>query len=385
MTLAALLDCAPELEPALLAALAGLGVGGYDLTISKVKREGIGATDVNVALTASDSGHGRHLSDIVGILQGSSLAERVVERATAIFERLADAEAKIHGVSCEEIHFHEVGAVDAIVDIVGACILLDLLAVEEVHVSSFPCGYGTIKCQHGIMPCPAPATMELLAGFPVRSVDIEGELVTPTGAAILTTLGSASTAGSMPSMRVMATGYGAGKKQFKADMPNLLRVVIGEVDEPESGDDTPKMVAVLETNIDDQSPEMFELVMTRAFEGGALDVFLSPIQMKKHRAAHILTILCPVDLADRMADLIFRETGTFGMRVREQRRYTLQRSWVPVDTPYGAIRIKVGERHGEQVVASPEYEDCKAAALKHSVALRDVFDAAKAAWMNARR
>ena len=384
MTLAALLDCAPSLEPLLREGLAGLGVGGYDLRVRKVRPEGIAATDVDVVLHMTDIAHGRHLSDIAAILAAGRLPGRVSERALAIFTRLADAEAKVHGTDREAIHFHEVGAVDAIVDIVGSCLLLDALAIDTVHVSSFPCGYGTITCQHGIMPVPAPATMEMLATFPVRSVDIEGELVTPTGAAIVTTLADSSKAGRMPDMRVIATGYGAGKKQFKADMPNLLRVVIGESDDTATGDSTtgdstPQTITVLETNIDDQSPELFEMLMSRAFAAGALDVFLTPIQMKKNRPSQLLTVLCPTDKAEQLATVVFAETGTFGIRAREQRRYTLERSWQTVETVYGPIRIKVGRRYGEIVSTTPEYEDCKAAAEKHGVALRKVFAAALAA------
>ena len=257
-----------------------------------------------------DQGHGRHLSDIAEILAGSSLPPRVTQNALAVFTRLADAEAKIHGTSRDQIHFHEVGAVDAIVDIVGSCLLLDMLGVERVVTSSIPCGYGTIACQHGIMPVPAPATMELLQGFPVHSVDIRGELVTPTGAALLTTLSDPAMAGKMPAMRVVDSGFGAGKKQFKPDMPNLLRVILGETED--ASDRTPQTVAVLETNLDDQNPEGFDLLMERAFAAGAVDVFFAPIQMKKNRPATLVTLLCPPDKADALAGLLFRETGTFG-------------------------------------------------------------------------
>ena len=256
MTLGALLACGAD-EARFREALAALPVGGYDLSIQTVKREGITATDVDVKLREVDQGHGRHLSDIDAILKAGTLPAKVTENALAVFTRLADAEAKIHGTTRDEIHFHEVGAVDAIVDIVGACLLLDMLGVEAVAVSSIPCGYGTITCQHGIMPVPAPATMELLQGFPVHAVDIRGELVTPTGAALVTTLSDPTAAGRMPTMRVLASGFGSGKKQFKPDMPNLLRVVIGETDldgRPER-DGTPQTVAVLETNLDDQNPE----------------------------------------------------------------------------------------------------------------------------------
>jgi len=377
MTLGALLACGAD-ETELRERLGALNVPGYELHIRRVTRQGITATDVDVHLIEAEQGHGRHLSDIAAILDSSALPPGVRQKALAIFTRLADAEAKIHGTTREQIHFHEVGAVDAIVDIVGSCLLLDMLGVERVVTSSIPCGHGTIKCQHGIMPVPAPATMELLQGFPVHSVDIKGELVTPTGAALLTTLSDPTTAGKMPAMRVLTSGFGAGKKQFKPDMPNLLRVILGETEEAAIGEDkTPQTVAVLETNLDDQNPEGFDLLMERAFAAGALDVFFTPIQMKKNRPATLLTILCPPDKADALAALLFRETGTFGIRAREQRRYTLDRSWRTVTTEFGDIRLKAGTWLGEEVTVAPEYEDCKRAALAHDVPLRRVYEAAQ--------
>jgi len=380
MTLGALLACGAG-EADFRERLGALNVPGYVLEIRRVTREGITATDVDVGLLDADQGHGRHLSDIAGILEASALPPRVRQNALAVFTRLADAEAKIHGTSRDQIHFHEVGAVDAIVDIVGACLLLDMLRVERVVTSSIPCGYGTIKCQHGIMPIPAPATMELLQGFPVHSVDIKGELVTPTGAALLTTLSDPLTAGKMPAMRVLSSGFGAGKKQFKPDMPNLLRVILGETEKERAGeadgeDETPQTVAVLETNLDDQNPEGFDLLMERAFAAGALDVFFMPIGMKKNRPATLLSVLCPPSQADALAALLFRETGTFGIRVREQRRYTLARSWRTVETEFGAVRLKAGAWQGEEVTVAPEYEDCKRAAQSHGVPLRRVYEAA---------
>ncbi len=374
MTLAALLACGAD-EGRFREGLAALGVPGYELSIQRVTREGLTATDVDVRLLEDEQGHGRRLSDIAQILTASRLSEPVKAQALAVFTRLADAEAKIHGTGREDVHFHEVGAVDAIVDVVGSCLLLEMLGVGRVAVSGLPCGTGMVRCQHGWMPGPAPATLELLQGFPVYPVDIRGELVTPTGAALVTTLADAATAGRMPAMRVLTSGCGAGKKQFKPDTPNLLRVVLGETDEV-SSDQTPQTVAVLETNLDDQNPEGFDLVMERAFAAGALDVFFTPIQMKKNRPATLLTVLCPTDRAEALAGVLFRETGTFGVRVREQRRYTLERSWRTVPTEFGPIRLKIGRWRGEEMTSAPEYEDCKAAALAHGVPLRRVYEAA---------
>ncbi len=374
MTLGALLACGAD-EAEFRRQMAGLHVPGYELIIQRIVRQGITATDVDVVLLEQDQGHGRHLSDIAALMEKSTLSDTVLRNALAVFTRLADAEAKIHGTTREEIHFHEAGAVDAIVDIVGSCLLLEMLGVDTLIPSSLPCGHGTITCAHGVMPVPAPATLELLAGFPVHSVDIRGELVTPTGAALLTTLSSPETAGKMPAMRVLTSGFGAGKKQFKTDMPNLLRVIIGETQEAD--DKTPQTIAVLETNLDDQNPEGFELFMERAFAAGALDVFFAPIQMKKNRPATLVTVICSTDKIETLAEVLFRETGTFGIRIREQRRLTLVRSWRSVTTEFGDIRLKIGVWLGEEVTASPEYEDCKQAALQHGVPLRRVYDAVK--------
>lgn len=374
MALGALLACGAD-EAAFRQALAGLSVPGYELKIERVTRGGLAATDVDVMLLEHEQGHGRHLSDIAALLERSTLSDAVRHRALAVFGRLADAEAKIHGTTRDQIHFHEVGAVDAIVDIVGVCLLLEMLGVDKAALSALPCGYGTVTCAHGVLPVPAPATLELLSGFPVYPVDIKGELVTPTGAALVTTLAGSEGAGQMPAMRILTSGFGAGKKQFSPDRPNLLRVVLGETEE--STDKTPQTVSVLETNLDDQNPESFELLMERAFAAGALDVFFAPIQMKKNRPATLVTLICPADKVETLAGVLFRETGTFGVRVREQKRLTLTRSWKTVTTEYGPIQVKIGNWHGEDVTASPEYDDCKRAAQAHGVPLRRVFEAAQ--------
>ena len=374
MTLGALLACGAD-EAEWRRQMAGLSVPGYDLHIQRVTRGGVAATDVSVVLSEEEAGHRRHLSDIAALLTDSALSEAVRRNALAVFTRLADAEAKIHGTTRDEIHFHEVGAVDAIVDIVGSCLLLEMLRIERVQMSALPCGTGTFTCVHGVLPVPAPATLELLTGFPVYPVDIEGEMVTPTGAALLTTLADPKTAGLMPAMRIVRNGFGAGKKQFDSNRPNLLRVVIGETED--GVDRTPQTIAVLETNVDDQNPAGFDLLMERAFAAGALDVFFTPIQMKKNRPATLVTVLCPTDKIEVLAGVLFRESGTFGIRIREQKRLTLERSWQTVTTEYGNIRIKCGTWLGEEVSASPEYEDCKQAAQAHGVPLRLVYDAVR--------
>ena len=374
MALGALLACGAD-EATFRRELAGLSIPGYELKIERVTRGGIAATDVDVALAEHEQGHGRHLSDIAALLEYSTLPGTVRQKALTVFTRLADAEAAIHGTTRDQIHFHEVGAVDAIVDIVGVCLLLEMLGIKRVALSALPCGTGTITCAHGVLPVPAPATLELLAGFPVYPVDIRGELVTPTGAALLTTLADSHSAGQMPAMRVVKSGFGAGKKQFDPNRPNLLRVVLGETEE--SADQTPQTIAVLETNLDDQNPETFDLLMERLFAAGALDVFFVPIQMKKNRPATLVTVLCPAQKTEELAVVLFRESGTFGIRVREQKRLTLTRSWRTVATEYGDLQMKVGAWQGEELTASPEYEDCKRAALEHGVPLRRVYDAVR--------
>jgi pyridinium-3,5-bisthiocarboxylic acid mononucleotide nickel chelatase len=373
MTLGALLACGVD-EEHLRGELGKLRMSGWQLDIAPTSQNGIGATDVTVTLT-EEQGHGRHLHHIQGILDASDLSQSIRDKAIAVFTKLAEAEATIHQTTVERIHFHEVGAVDAIVDIVGACVALEALGIDEVICAPLPMSRGFVECMHGTIPLPAPATLELLQGVPVYSVDIEGELVTPTGAALMTTL--ASRFGPMPAMKIATSGYGAGKKQF-GNRPNLLRVIIGEtVDDAFTG--APE-VAVLETNIDDLSPQFYEPLSERLMAAGAADVYLSPIQMKKGRPATLLSVLAPPDLADALAEILFTETTTLGIRYNTMRRLCLDREWRTVETPYGPIRIKIGSWRGTEKTASPEYEDVKAAAEKHNAPLKAVHQAALSAY-----
>jgi pyridinium-3,5-bisthiocarboxylic acid mononucleotide nickel chelatase len=386
MTLGALLACGAD-ENAFRNALEKLRVPGYNLHIRRRKVEGLMATDVDVELLEADQGHGRHLSDIAAIYADSDLPPRVRENAFAIFTRLAEAEAKVHGTTPDEIHFHEVGAVDAIVDITGACILLDMLGVEAVYASPLPMSRGFVDCQHGRMPLPAPATMELLMGLPAYPVPVKGELVTPTGAAIVATLAGPEHIGEPPAMIPRAVGYGSGKKDFGAPFPNLLRVVIGEVQEKRTGMNgaqsdahaTPTTVVVLETNVDDASPEVLGYTQERLLAQGALDVFFVPAQMKKNRPGTLVTVLAAPETAEMLTDTLLAETGTFGVRRTVAERTILTRSQTTVDTVYGPVRVKVGMREGRSLVASPEYEDCRDAAVRHTVPLREVYSAARTA------
>lgn len=357
--------------------LASLGLGGYTLSIESVNKQGFAATRFYVQLAKHVQQPHRHLKQITEILEDSGLHRPAKEKATRIFARLAEAEAKVHGTTIEKVHFHEVGAVDAIMDVVGAVLAMDQLGVERVICSPIPTGSGTITCDHGVMPIPAPATAELLKGAPIAVCDEAGELITPTGAAILTTL--AAEFGPLPPMTVDSIGYGAGTREGRR-RPNLLRVLIGET----TGNGDADEIAVLETNLDDTSPEVVGHCMERLLTEGALDVYAVPIHMKKSRTGVVLTVLCDPGRAEAMQRLLFAETTTFGVRQHNAARVKMSRRHVTVNTPFGDIRVKVGERNGV-VTASPEFGDCRAAAQKHNVPLREVITAANAAWSAKRK
>ncbi|MCL5104828.1 MAG: nickel pincer cofactor biosynthesis protein LarC [Armatimonadetes bacterium] len=371
MTLGALVDAGVDFD-ALKRELDKLAVDDYEIKLDRVVQYGISASDVTVRLTGRHH-HARSFSDIKRIIEESSLSESIKARAVSIFRRLGEAEANVHGTSLDEIHFHEVGAVDAIVDIVGVCICLEMLGVEKVYSSPMPTFHGCVEIAHGVFPLPAPATAELLKNVPWRTMGIEGELVTPTGAAIISEL--AEDFGPMPPMITRSIGYGAGKRDY--GIPNVLRVLIG--DTTDSGGEHDE-VAVLETNIDDLSPQVYEVVMERLFAAGALDVYLTPIQMKKNRPATLLSVMCAPDAVGSMSDIIFEETSTIGIRLDTRKRMCLPREVVTVETKYGPINVKVARRGGEPINVQPEYEDCKAAAAKHAVPVKAVRDAAVVAF-----
>jgi len=378
MTLGALVDAGADFEN-LKSQLAELGVKDYSITLDRVIQHGISASKVRVHLNNEHHHehhhHGRSFTDIKRLIESSSLSDYVKSKSVAIFKRLGEAEAKIHGKGIEEIHFHEVGAVDSIIDIVGACICLELLGIDKVYCSPMPTFHGTVEIAHGTFPLPAPATVEILKDVPWRELGIEGEMVTPTGAAIVAEL--AESFGSMPAMTLQATGYGAGAKDF--GIPNVLRVMVGE-----SADKTSEHeeVAVIESNIDDLSPQIYEVVMERLFAAGALDVYLTPIQMKKNRPATLLCVICSPESVNTIADILFEETSTIGLRVDKRSRICLPRETVNVETAYGPIRIKTARKDSKIINAQPEYEDCKAAAAKHNIAVKIVRDSAIAAFYN---
>lgn len=375
MILGALLDLGLDLE-ALKSELAKLALPGYRLEAGKIVKSGFGATKFNVLEEAGphhDHSHGRNLSDITQIIEESRLASEIKARSLAIFHRLAAAEAKIHGTTPDKIHFHEVGAVDAIVDIVGAVIGLHLLQVDKIVVSPLPMGRGFVRCQHGTIPLPAPATIELLGGMSVYGADFDGETVTPTGAAILSTLAAAC--GLMPALQVHKVGYGAGTRDFS--VPNLLRAVLGEEGPARSdGDSSVETVMELEANIDDMNPELFDFVFEQLFSKGALDVFLAPVQMKKNRPANIIRVLCAEKDLHELSGVLFRETTTIGVRFKTWQRLCLKREVVTVETEFGAIRIKQALLDGEIVNSAPEYDDCKAKAIQLGAPVKKVYYAA---------
>jgi uncharacterized protein (TIGR00299 family) protein len=319
-------------------------------------------------------GHGRSLSAIRTLIRAAKLAEPVQARAVRAFELLGDAEARVHNVPVEEIHFHEVGAVDAIVDIVAASAGIHHLQVGAWHCSPVNVGGGMVRCAHGTFPVPAPATADLLRGVPTYSAHVQKELATPTGAALLRALEPAF--GPQPAMKVERIGYGAGTRSFDG-FPNALRLSVGEAADAAAGAQT---VTVIETALDDLSPQVLAHVTEAALAKGALDVMLTPVIMKKGRPGTLLTVLCNERDRHALEHLILSETTTLGVRIRQDRRVCLDRGHTTVETPYGAVRIKTGSRLGEEFNAAPEFEDCKRAALAHSVPVKQVQQAAIAAY-----
>ena len=370
MILGALLD-AGLAQTALRERLAALRLDDFDLHCERVVKNGFSATKVDV-LVASDVPE-RHLADIERIVVGSDLLPAIKERAMAIFRRLCGVEAGIHGTTLDKVHLHELGGVDTIVDVVGALVGLDEMGIERIYASPLPLGRGFTHCAHGRIPLPAPATVALLEGVPVVGSELEMELVTPTGAVLLSSLAEAF--GPIPAMTLMAVGYGAGGRDLP--IPNVLRLFVGECASP--GDAVTETLVVLETNVDDLNPEIYDYAMDRLFEAGALDVFLSPIQMKKNRPATLLRVLCRQGDAGALKDILFSETSTLGIRQQMVTRHALRRSVHTVETPYGAVRVKVAHWAEGKTKASPEYKDCRRLAELHGVPLREVYRAAERA------
>jgi hypothetical protein len=377
MVLGALLDLGVPLE-GLRTALAPLMPADCEITATRVSRLGIGAIQFEVREGRHEhaaGGHARYrgLHEILAMIANASLPERVANRASLLFERLGRVEAEIHQVPVERVHFHEVGALDSIIDIVGSVWAIDALGVDRIAASPLNAGAGTVSTSHGHLPVPAPATLRLLEGAPAYSNGVPGELVTPTGALLVT--GHATSYGPMPAMIIRRTGYGAGQRQLPGQ-PNVLRAVLGEASAAAAHD----RILIVECNIDDMNPQFFGGLFERLQAAGALDVYFSPVQMKKNRPGTLVTVLAPVNLRDTILDLLFRETTTIGVRYHESDRECLSREWTTVSTRFGAVRIKIARRGPAIMNAAPEYEDCAARAAERRVAVRDVHAAAMQAY-----
>jgi uncharacterized protein (TIGR00299 family) protein len=382
MVLACLIDLGVKVDT-IAGALHQLGHFHLGIEAHPHQDHGLHGTRVHVRAREHGHGHGhahnhahphRGLTEIADLIDRSALAAETKQRSMAVFRRLAEAEARVHATTPEKIHFHEVGALDAIADIVGSCVALSALDVGGVGFAPLPCGHGTIHCAHGVLPNPPPATVELLKGYPVTLVDEPFELVTPTGAALLTAWHSVT---ARPEhWTLVRSGHGFGQRRLNT-RPNLLRALLlaPAPATPSDGSDC----LVLETNIDDTTPELIGALVQKLLGAGAWDAYTTAIQMKKQRPGAMLTVLCAPERRDTMIDLIFRESTTFGIREHLTRRTMLAREHVPVETAYGTIRIKTGTWQGSLVTASPEYEDCVKAAETRHVPVRTVYEAAHAA------
>ncbi len=375
MTIGALLDAGLKIET-LEEELKKLGFSGYQLEVKKVVKKGISATQFKVKI--KEKGVERRFKDILTILEKSKLDEEIKNETKKIFFNIAQAESKIHQKDIDKIHFHEIGGLDSIIDVTSAVIGTKTLGIEEIHSSALPVGKGFVKCAHGVIPIPAPATLELLKNIPTYCGGIESEMITPTGAAIISTL--AKSFGKRPLMKIERIGYGAGEKEFT--IPNLLRVSIGEKilkDENFKDGYVSDEAVLIETNIDDMNPEFYDYIMDQLFSQGALDVFLTPIQMKKNRPAHMLSIIVYEQNLKEILEVLFSESTTLGVRVREVKRLRLAQQNFIAETKYGKIRVKVGIFKGEIKNVAPEYEDCKKIAKQHQVPLKEIYDEARKA------
>lgn len=376
MMIGALLDLGFSFDE-LQTKLAALPLKGYKLSARKCVRSGIEATKFDVEI--GHSHHHRTFADIRQMIEASSLSTWVREISVAAFQKLAEAEGKIHGQPPDKVHFHEVGAVDSIIDIVGTMIAMESFLPVQVLSSAVNVGQGTLECQHGVYPVPGPATQELLEGVPVFSNAVSGELTTPTGATLLTTL--VETFGIRPAMKLIASGYGAGTRETPG-AANVLRISLGESTEGGAAASSDEQVAVIEATIDDMSPQVYGYFLERALAEGALDVYSTSIQMKKNRPAQKITCITAIADVDRMTALIFRETTTIGVRYSVAQRKTLVREFHAVQTAYGAVAMKVSLLNGKVVNAVPEFEDCRRLAAEKGIPLKEVQAAAVHAYMS---
>jgi pyridinium-3,5-bisthiocarboxylic acid mononucleotide nickel chelatase len=368
MILGALLDTGLPLDT-LKEGLSSLNIEGFKLTLEKVKKVSIIASKFNVVLTESHH-HSRTLTDILQIIESSHLQEKVKKMSSAIFQRLGEVEGRIHGVPPEKVHFHEIGAIDSIIDIVGTVFAFEFLGVQQFYSSPLPPGSGQVSTEHGILPVPAPATLELLAMANAPITDppdkskAPGELVTPTGAALVTMLAKFS----RPDMVIEKVGYGAGTREFE-NWPNVMRIWLGE-DKQKSGDTD---LILMETNIDDMNPQIYGYLMEKLFSEQAIDAWLTPIQMKKNRPATMLSVIAPSDLESRLTELLMKETTTLGIRVRPIFRHIAAREIVQIESSLGRVRVKIKKFNNELLDISPEYDDCRQIAIEKEIPLREVY------------
>ena len=371
MALGALIDAGADLEP-IRKGLEGLPVESFELDVEQVESGGIRATKVNVR--TSTDGLIRTYASVRSLLDMAEMPLDAKAMAQRIFRRLAEAEAMVHRRDLDQVTFHEVGAVDSIVDIVGTSLALASLKVDRVFASAVPTGMGMVKTEHGLLPIPAPAVMELLRGAPIYSRNVSVELVTPTGAAILAALVEGF--GEIPLMRIEHVGYGAGSARL--DFPNVVRVVVGEADPSATaaGDTVSGSELVLETNVDDLNPELYAYVLERLFAAGAQDAWLTPIVMKKGRPAVTISVLASPSREEAIRQVLFRETGTLGIRSSVVDKQALEREWVEVATRHGPVRVKIGRLEGTTVTVAPEFEDCVTVAREAGVPAREVYEEA---------
>jgi len=382
MFLGAMLDAGFPLET-LRQALADLPISGYELKLEQFQDKGIRGARFDVILAAQEQ-PARHFTDIVSLLQAATLPPRVRERAISMFRCIAEAEAVVHGSTLEEVHFHEVGAIDAIIDIVGAALAVETLGIETLYASALPLSSGHVKTVHGLLPVPAPATLEIArrVSAPWRPCPVEGEMVTPTGAAILATLARFET----PAIRIERVGYGFGRKSFP--WPNCLRLCLGRpvgasVEAEEQVAMETDWVTVIETNIDTMTGEALGHLMERLLSAGALDVAYAPLYMKKNRPAVMLTVICRVEDGDALAQLLLSESNTLGVRMQHMQRRKAQRVRQTIETPFGKMQVKVKLLGGRVISAAPEYEECRRIALEQALPLEEVYEVARQAIQRA--
>ncbi|MGA3168558.1 MAG: nickel pincer cofactor biosynthesis protein LarC [Terriglobia bacterium] len=378
MFLAVLIDAGVPVDR-LFTELKKLPLGFYEFKRTRAVRGGLVGTRVEIR-APGEQPH-RTLPDIQNLLEMASLPAQAASQALKVFSRLAEVEGRLHNLPPGEVHFHEVGAVDAVVDIVGACVGLELLEISDLVCSPLNVGGGRVEAAHGTLPVPAPATAELLKDLPIYSSGVEGELVTPTGAALVSTL--ASGFGPLPPMKVNRIGYGAGERDFPG-LSNLARLFVGErveAVEGRSGAPGDELVSVIEANVDDMSPQLYGHFLEQALAAGALDVTCTATQMKKNRPGLTISILCEPERGETLSQLLFAETTTIGVRIHETRRKVLERELVTVETPYGAITVKVARREGKVVNVAPEFDACQRLAAEKSVPLKQVMMAAEAAYL----